>query len=81
LSSTVLHHPTDPRKTPQKVRCTSEGWVRPKPRPAFASVACYPLTFEMPEIVDCAVDNAEFTDAVPLIAAWIAVQMACDTFG
>jgi hypothetical protein len=35
----------------------------------------------MPEMVPCAVPSAELTDAVPVIAAWIAVQMACDTFG
>ena len=35
----------------------------------------------MPEIVPCAVCSAEFTDAVPVIEAWMAVQIACDTFG
>jgi len=40
-----------------------------------------PLTCWTPEIVPCAVCNAELTDEVPVIAAWIAVQMACDTFG
>ena len=32
-------------------------------------------------MVDCAVFSAEPTDAVPVIEAWIAVQIACDTFG
>ena len=40
-----------------------------------------PLTCCTPEIVPCAVCSAELTDEVPVIAAWIAVQMACDTFG
>jgi hypothetical protein len=40
-----------------------------------------PLTCWTPEIVPCAVCSAELTDEVPVIAAWIAVQMACDTFG
>jgi hypothetical protein len=40
-----------------------------------------PLTCWTPEIVPCAVCRAELTDEVPVIAAWIAVQMACDTFG
>ena len=40
-----------------------------------------PLTCWTPEIVPWAVCSAEFTDEVPVIAAWIAVQMACDTFG
>ncbi len=40
-----------------------------------------PLTCCTPETVPCAVCNAEPTDEVPVIAAWIAVQMACDTFG
>ena len=33
----------------------------------------------MPETVPCAVCSAELTDAVPVIAAWMAVQIACDT--
>ena len=40
-----------------------------------------PLTCWTPEIVPWAVCSAELTDEVPVIAAWIAVQMACDTFG
>jgi hypothetical protein len=40
-----------------------------------------PLTCWTPEIVPWAVCSAEPTDEVPVIAAWIAVQMACDTFG
>ena len=40
-----------------------------------------PLTCCTPEIVPCAVCNAEPTDEVPVIAAWMAVQMASDTFG
>ena len=40
-----------------------------------------PLTCGIDEIVDCAWDSAELTDDVPVIAAWIAVQSACDTFG
>ena len=40
-----------------------------------------PPALEIPEMVDCAVCSAEFTDAVPVIAAWMAVQMAWETFG
>jgi len=40
-----------------------------------------PLTICTPDIVPCAVWSAELTDEVPVMAAWIAVQMACDTFG
>jgi hypothetical protein len=40
-----------------------------------------PLTCWTPEIADWAVCSAELTDEVPVIAACIAVQMACDTFG
>ena len=40
-----------------------------------------PLTCWTEEIVPCAVCSAELTDEVPVIEAWIAVQMACDTFG
>ena len=40
-----------------------------------------PLTCWTPEIVPWAVCSAELTDEVPVIEAWIAVQMACDTFG
>ena len=40
-----------------------------------------PLTCWTPEIVPWAVCSAELTDDVPVIEAWIAVQMACDTFG
>ena len=39
------------------------------------------LAFGMPEIVDCAWVRAELTDEVPVIADWMAVQMACETFG
>jgi hypothetical protein len=35
----------------------------------------------MPEIVPCAVCSAELTDEVPVIADWMAVQMAWETFG
>ena len=40
-----------------------------------------PLTCGIDEIEDCAWFSAEPTDAVPVIAAWIAVHSACDTFG
>ena len=40
-----------------------------------------PLTCGIEEIVDCAWVSAELTDDVPVIADWIAVQSACDTFG
>jgi hypothetical protein len=39
------------------------------------------LTFEIPEMVDCAWLKAELTDEVPVIADWIAVHIAWDTFG
>ena len=35
----------------------------------------------IPEMVDCAVFSAEPTDAVPVMAAWMAVQMAWETLG
>src|SRR5690349_10764596 len=38
-----------------------------------------PLTCWTPETVPWAVCSAELTDDVPVIEAWIAVQMACDT--
>jgi len=31
--------------------------------------------------VPCAVESAELTEAVPVIADWMAVQIACETFG
>jgi hypothetical protein len=40
-----------------------------------------PLTFGIEEIVDWAWFSAACGDAVPVIAAWMAVQMAWDTFG
>ena len=40
-----------------------------------------PLTLGIPEMVDCACWSALFTDDDPEIAAWIAVQMAWETFG
>lgn len=40
-----------------------------------------PLTFGIAEIVACAWFSAALGDAVPVIAAWMAVQMAWDTFG
>jgi hypothetical protein len=49
--------------------------------PGTGLCVCYPFVVWMPEIVPCAVCRAEFTDAVPVIAAWMAVQIACDTFG
>ena len=54
------------------------GAVAPGPPSGLVSRA---LTCWTPEIVPCAVCSAELTDEVPVIAAWIAVQMACDTFG
>jgi hypothetical protein len=39
------------------------------------------LTFWTPDTVDCAWVRAELTDEVPVIADWMAVQMACETFG
>ena len=58
----------------------------PPPRTAGISVSYLrrrpqPLTFEIPEMVDCAWLSAELTDEVPVIAGWIAVQTAWDTFG
>jgi len=40
-----------------------------------------PLTVGIEEIVDWAWFSAACGDAVPVIAAWMAVQMAWDTFG
>src|SRR5262249_22821236 len=40
-----------------------------------------PLTRGIDEIVDCAWPSAALGEAVPVIAAWIAVQIACETFG
>ena len=56
------------------------GAVAPGP-PSGESAGQPPLTCWTPEIVPWAVCSAELTDEVPVIAAWIAVQMACDTFG
>ena len=39
------------------------------------------LIFGSYKIADWAVCSAELTDEVPVIADWIAVQIACDTFG
>ena len=68
--------------------------ARPRghPVPALSLVSCRrsasdragvqpPLTCGIEEIVDCAWVSAELTDDVPVIAAWIAVHSACDTFG
>ena len=54
--------------------------VLARPGPASAG-GRQPLTFWIPEIVDWAWLSAEFTDDVPVIADWIAVQIAWDTFG
>ena len=43
--------------------------------------ACQLPTLGMPEIVPCAVCRAEPGDAVPVMAAWMAVQMAWETLG
>ena len=63
--------------------CTIVPQIHPEARILHANPRRYPLllTCWTPEIVPCAVCNAELTDEVPVIAAWIAVQMACDTFG
>ena len=55
---------------------------RPPGRAVFGRAgAQLPLTCGIDEIVDCAWLSAELTDDVPVIAAWIAVQSACETFG
>ena len=68
-SSTLIR--ADTRLGSDKVQTSSPVGSRGQP----------PLTCWTPEIVPCAVCSAEPTDEVPVIAAWIAVQMACDTFG
>jgi hypothetical protein len=59
--------------------------TRPPPPPPHCAVrrarVQLPLTCGTEEIVDCAWVSAELTDDVPVMAAWIAVHSACDTFG
>jgi hypothetical protein len=49
--------------------------------PARSAAPQLPLTCGIAEIVDCACCSAALGVAVPVIAAWIAVQIAWETFG
>jgi hypothetical protein len=66
---------------PSGPRAAGQGLSRPAAADLLDSADQPPLTRWTPAIVPCAVCKAELTDEVPVIAAWIAVQMACDTFG
>ena len=65
-------------------RAASVAALGPGPVPAVSFLPCRvqpPLTCGIEEIVDCAWVSAEQTEDVPVIADWIAVHSACDTFG
>jgi hypothetical protein len=57
------------------------GGSRQATQPSARTWAQLPLTSGTEEIEDCAWVSAELTDDVPVIADWIAVHSACDTFG
>ncbi len=64
-----------------RVQAARPGGRRPPGPRGTPLCRAQPLTCGIEEIVDCAWVSAELTDDVPVIADWIAVHSACDTFG